>query len=175
MRLRIGDKVVHPLHGAGIVKDMRSITLNGVTRDLYIVEIPHTKQQVFLPTTEVDAHPLRRVISAEGLPALAEVLAAGPQPLPEKSSFRFTWCSAHLRFAQPLALAELVRDLSAILRANDRPRVGDQQVWERARELLCAEWALAADISFEAAETRINRALTEGANHRRKIIKVAKR
>lgn len=33
----IGDKVVHPMHGAGIIKDMKKIILAGVERDYYVV------------------------------------------------------------------------------------------------------------------------------------------
>ncbi len=33
----IGDKVVHPMHGAGIIKDMKKIMLSGVERDYYVV------------------------------------------------------------------------------------------------------------------------------------------
>lgn len=33
----IGDKVVHPMHGAGIIKDMKEIELGGVKRDYYVV------------------------------------------------------------------------------------------------------------------------------------------
>lgn len=33
----IGDKVVHPMHGAGIIKDMKKIMLGGVEREYYMV------------------------------------------------------------------------------------------------------------------------------------------
>lgn len=33
----IGDKVVHPMHGAGIIKDMKRISIAGIERDYYVV------------------------------------------------------------------------------------------------------------------------------------------
>lgn len=33
----IGDKVVHPMHGAGIIKDRKTIVLAGVEREYYVV------------------------------------------------------------------------------------------------------------------------------------------
>ncbi len=33
----IGDKVVHPMHGAGIVESIVQKKVNGVTRDYYIL------------------------------------------------------------------------------------------------------------------------------------------
>ena len=36
----IGDKVVHPMHGAGIVESIVQKKVNGVTRDYYILKLP---------------------------------------------------------------------------------------------------------------------------------------
>lgn len=33
----VGDKVVHPMHGAGIIKNMKKITIGGIERDYYEV------------------------------------------------------------------------------------------------------------------------------------------
>lgn len=33
----VGDKVVHPMHGAGIIKDLKKITLGGVEREYFVV------------------------------------------------------------------------------------------------------------------------------------------
>lgn len=33
----IGDKVVHPMHGAGIIKDIKKIVLAGVEREYFVV------------------------------------------------------------------------------------------------------------------------------------------
>ena len=33
----IGDKVVHPMHGAGTIKDVQKIVLGGVEREYYVV------------------------------------------------------------------------------------------------------------------------------------------
>ena len=33
----VGDKVVHPMHGAGIIKDLKKIMLGGVEREYYVI------------------------------------------------------------------------------------------------------------------------------------------
>lgn len=33
----VGDKVVHPMHGAGIIKDLKKMVLGGVEREYYVV------------------------------------------------------------------------------------------------------------------------------------------
>ncbi len=33
----IGDKVVHPMHGAGVIKDLKKIMLGGIEREYYVV------------------------------------------------------------------------------------------------------------------------------------------
>lgn len=33
----VGDKVVHPMHGAGIIKDLKKMVLGGIEREYYVV------------------------------------------------------------------------------------------------------------------------------------------
>ncbi len=37
---RIGDKIVHPMHGAGIVDQIVTRKVNGVLRDYYSLKLP---------------------------------------------------------------------------------------------------------------------------------------
>ena len=37
---QIGDKVVHPMHGAGIVESIVQKKVDGVVRDYYIMKLP---------------------------------------------------------------------------------------------------------------------------------------
>lgn len=33
----VGNKVVHPMHGAGIIKDLKKINVGGIEREYYVV------------------------------------------------------------------------------------------------------------------------------------------
>lgn len=37
---QVGDKIVHPMHGAGIIDSIVQKKVNGVVRDYYILKLP---------------------------------------------------------------------------------------------------------------------------------------
>ena len=37
---QVGDKIVHPMHGAGVIDEIATRKINGVTRDYYILKLP---------------------------------------------------------------------------------------------------------------------------------------
>ena len=47
---QIGDKVVHPMHGAGIVDSIVQKKVNGVMRDYYVLKLPVRAMVVMVPT-----------------------------------------------------------------------------------------------------------------------------
>jgi CarD family transcriptional regulator len=61
----VGDKVVHPLHGAGIIKSMKKITLGGVERDYYVVCFVVGNMISDIPVEGCDKIGIREVISKD--------------------------------------------------------------------------------------------------------------
>lgn len=61
----IGDKVVHPMHGAGIIKDIKKIVLSGVEREYYVVCFAVGNMISDIPVTGCDKIGIRDVISKD--------------------------------------------------------------------------------------------------------------
>lgn len=59
----IGDKVVHPMHGAGIIKDMKKIMLRGVEREYYVVSFIVGNMISDIPVDSCEKIGIRDVIS----------------------------------------------------------------------------------------------------------------
>ena len=47
---QVGDKIVHPMHGAGIVDSIVQKKVNGVVREYYILKLPVGGMLVMIPT-----------------------------------------------------------------------------------------------------------------------------
>ena len=47
---QVGDKIVHPMHGAGIIDSIVQKKVNGVVRDYYILKLPVGGMLVMIPT-----------------------------------------------------------------------------------------------------------------------------
>lgn len=61
----IGDKVVHPMHGAGIIKDMKKIVLAGVEREYYVVCFAVGSMISDIPVDGCDKIGIREVIAKD--------------------------------------------------------------------------------------------------------------
>lgn len=48
---QVGDKIVHPMHGAGVIDSIVTKKVNGVVRDYYILKLPVGGMLVMIPTS----------------------------------------------------------------------------------------------------------------------------
>ena len=65
MAYKVGDKVAHPLHGAGIISDIQSKRINGTTRDYYALDIMTGSILVLVPVDSSDIVGLRPIVSQD--------------------------------------------------------------------------------------------------------------
>lgn len=71
---QIGDKIVHPMHGAGVVDEIVTRKVNGVLRDYYSLKLPVGGMLVMIPTENCGAIGVRSILSrAETERVLGEI------------------------------------------------------------------------------------------------------
>ena len=71
---QIGDKVVHPLHGAGVIEDIVERTIDGAPAQYYALKLALDDTQIFIPTDACDKLGVRPVCSREQASALLRQL-----------------------------------------------------------------------------------------------------
>ena len=77
---QVGDKIVHPMHGAGIVESIVQKKVNGVMRDYYVLKLPVRAMVVMIPTDSCEEIGVRPIV--DGAQA-DRVLAAIRQVVPD--------------------------------------------------------------------------------------------
>ncbi|MDQ0216395.1 CarD family transcriptional regulator [Oikeobacillus pervagus] len=58
---QVGDKIVYPMHGAGVVKAIEDKEILGKTQQYYIIQMLIDNMQVMIPTNNVDNIGIRPV------------------------------------------------------------------------------------------------------------------
>ena len=58
----IGDKVVYPMHGAGIIESIEEREILGELKKYYIMKIPIGEMKVMIPINNVEGIGIRDVI-----------------------------------------------------------------------------------------------------------------
>lgn len=155
---QIGDKVVHPMHGAGIVESIVQKEVNGVTREYYILKLPVRSMVVMVPTEHSGEIGVRPVVgSAEADRILASI---SQLPVETVSSWnrRYRMNMERMKSGNLFEVARVVKSLT--LRENDRGlSTGERKMLHAAKQILISELVMSKDSSYEDMEEQINIAL----------------
>ena len=155
---RVGDKIVHPMHGAGIVDEIVTRKVNGVLRDYYSLRLPVGGMLVMIPTENCAEIGVRAVLTAEEADrVLGEIATVQVEQEPNWNQ-RYRENMLRLKSGDLLEVAKVVKCL--MLRDSRRwLSTGERKRRHSAKQILISEIGMAQDISYHEAEIRINRAL----------------
>ena len=158
MSFQIGDKVVHPMYGAGILESVVQKKVNGVTREYYIMKLPERSMVVMIPVENSEEIGVRPVVDRARADA---VLAAIPGIQVEMTSnwnHRYRENMERLKSGDLLEVARVVKGLTV----RDTARglsTGERKMLHSARQILISELVLSKSLSYEAVEQELDTAL----------------
>jgi CarD family transcriptional regulator len=154
---RVGDAVVHPHHGAGVVVvgRRRRRVLGAPARSCVEIEIAHTSLRIIVPCENATRVGLRAVVGRRRLGRIVEVLEDQPEVVSESWAARQKRYRAMLKGGDVLALAAVIRDLAHRHAARDLPP-GERALYERSRRVLASELRFVLDIDVDDAMSFID-------------------
>ena len=155
---QVGDKVVHPMHGAGVVESIVQKKVDGVVRDYYILKLPNRSMVVMIPTDSSEEIGVRPIV--DGAQA-DRVLAAIPNIQVEMTAnwnHRYRENMERMKSGDLFEVAWVIKGLTA----RDHARglsTGERKMLHSAKQILISEIVLAKSVSYESAEEALNPAL----------------
>lgn len=160
IRFTVGDRVVYPMHGAGLIESVEEQQVLGRCRDYYVLRLPVGNMKVMVPVDGVEDCGLRAVMDPATVDAVLAVLAADVPPVTSSGNWnrRFRANVDKLKTGNPCDTAEVIRDLTHRERVKGLSS-GERKMLENARRMLVSEIVLAAGIGEEVAEELIDRML----------------
>ena len=153
---QIGDKVVHPMYGAGVVDSIVQKTVDDVERDYYILKLPNRSMVVMVPTENCEEIGVRRVVDQ----AQADrVLAAIPDiQIEMTANWNHRYRENMEKSGDLLEVARVIKGLT--LRDQKRGlSTGERKMLHSAKQILISEIVLSKSVSYESAEAELNTAL----------------
>ncbi|MCK9250198.1 MAG: CarD family transcriptional regulator [Solirubrobacteraceae bacterium] len=148
---QVGDNVVYPHHGAGVVRARAPRKVLGEERDYLKIRILHNDMTVHVPCDQANAVGLRRVIDEETMRTVLGVLGGPCTEMPKNWNRRFKHNREKIKTGDIHELAEVVRNL-ATREAEKGLSTGEKQMFTRAKKVLASELMYALDKSEEEAE-----------------------
>jgi CarD family transcriptional regulator len=157
----VGDKVVHPGYGPGVIKGIERRQVISEEKDYYIIEILTGNATLMTPVAQADRVGLRPAMSDASIKQLLEMLSEAPDTLSEDFRERQVDIDERLKEGDVLVTARVIRDMMWYGHANDLTK-RDTQLMQRAEELVAGELALAKGIEVKEALEKMQ-AILEGA------------
>jgi CarD family transcriptional regulator len=153
----VGDKVVCASHGAGSIVGIERKEVFGSLRDYITLQIRHNCLTVMIPVENAERR-LRRVVSADAIDGVFEVLRGRPATATSKWHDRLKGVREKLGTGNVLDVAEVVRDFAARSADKGLP-LSEKQLAAKAQKILVSELMYACDVSEGEASTLLEEAL----------------
>ena len=153
----IGDKVVHPHHGAATITKQTKQIVDGSRKDYFVLEIATDQLTVFVPIDNIE-EAIRPVISKTAARKVFALFKEEPQEAGSNWSRWYKVLNEKMTSGDIYQVAEVVRDLTFAQQTKGiSPAL--KRMLSRARLTLTSELRFALKIDEEEAVRRLDRAL----------------
>jgi len=151
----IGDKIVYPMHGAGVIEAIEEKEILGETHKYYILKMPIGDMKVMIPLEKVEKIGLREVIKKSEIIDVLAVLKGKKSKMPSNWNKRYRANMEKIKSGDIYEVAEVVRNL--MLRDKEKGlSTGERKMLQNAKQILISELILVQNIDETEAENMIN-------------------
>ena len=158
MEYQIGDIIVHPLHGAGIIQEIEYKRVEGKVKGYYVLMIPKGDMRVMIPVDSCEQLGVRPILD---LAALTDILREIPKlPVIDESNWnrRCRENMLRLKSGELLEVAVVIKSL-VWREARFGLSNGERKMLHSAKQILVSEMMLIQGMDYEAAEQQLYDAL----------------
>ena len=154
----IGDKVVYPMHGAGVIEKIEEREILGELKSYYILHIPYGKMEVMVPVDKCAEAGLRAIVNKPEIKAVLDVLSGPSTEMDDNWNRRLRDNNEKLKSGDPRQVAEVIRNLVRVERVK-KLSAGEKKLLTNARQILSSEIVLVCAVSEERADAMIDGAI----------------
>lgn len=160
MEFKVGDKVVYPNHGVGVIEEVARRSIGDVDGRFYCLRILSTDSTVMVPVDNTEAVGLRRVLTRRQTTQVMKTLRDGEVTTYDDWKGRFQANSDKMRTGDIRAVAEVLKSLT-MLNEIKPLSYRERRMLDRARFLLISELAEASGKNSTDVESKLDDALAE--------------
>jgi CarD family transcriptional regulator len=137
----VGDKVVYPMHGAGVIESIEEKEILGDRKKYYVMKMPIGDMKVMVPMDNILRVGLREVIDKEMLEQVFVVLKDHSEEMSTNWNRRYRDNLDKIKSGNILDVAGVVRNLTL----RDRGKglsTGERKMLDSAKQILISELIL---------------------------------
>ena len=159
---QIGDKVFHPIHGAGTIVEVKERSSLGSARQYYSISLlSQPKTVLMVPVRAAQEIGLRPPLHQSDLARVWSVLRDDPETLPTDHEQRYEVLRDRLREGNALHIAAALRDMAWREKTERRMTKQGKELYDESLMLLAGEVAIIQNSGLTAAAAQIVETLRE--------------
>lgn len=159
---KIGDKIVYPVHGAGVIVDIESKVILGEKKEYYVMKIPVNEMKVLVPLGSMADVGIRDIKSPEEMDKVLDVLKDPTKAkMPANWNRRYRFHQDKIKTGDLEEIAKVIKNLESL----DREKAlstGERKILNTARQIILSEMVLVYDKSFDEVVALVDKTMAEG-------------
>ena len=156
---KVGDKIVYPMHGAGIIENIEEKSILDEKQTYYIIRMPG-EVKVLVPTAKAEEIGVRNIIDKETAGKVISVLEQDSTEMSMKWNKRYRDNVEKMKSGNIFEIADIVRNLSFKQKEKSLSTT-EKKMLLNAKQILVSELVLAQDSTTENIEELVNNKINE--------------
>lgn len=147
----VGDKVVYPMHGAGIIEGIEEKEILGEIRKYFIMRMPIGDMKVMVPVDNVEEVGVREIIDPSELDRVISILKGNKTSMPQNWNRRYRINMDRIKSGDIFEIAAVVRNL-LMMDLEKGLSTGEKKMLSSAKQMLLSEMVLVSNSDIEKIE-----------------------
>ena len=143
---QIGDNIVYPMHGAGIIKAIEEKEISGVKQQYFVIKMLISNMQVMIPTGKILSSSIRPVTDIIALKHIIHIFQHGESDRLLTWKQRYKVNTDKIKTGEIQEGAEVVRDLMR-MKKEKALNTSEKTMLDNAHEFLISELGLIKGIT----------------------------
>ena len=160
MTFQVGEKVVYPNHGVGIIENISSRTFGTQSERFYLLRLSYNALTVMVPFSHVEQVGLRRITRNGEIAKMLNFLACGEAKHANDWKDRFKENSVKMQNGGLMEVAAVLKGL-VILQSQKPLSFREKKMLDRARIMLVTELATSRGLKEPEAVDLLNKAVSK--------------
>ena len=150
---KVGDKIVYPMHGAGVIETIEERSILDEKQSYYIIKMPG-EVKVMVPTAKAEEIGVRNIIDKETAGKVINVLEQDSTEMSMKWNKRYRDNVEKMKSGDIFEVADIVRNLS--FKQKDKGlSTTEKKMLLNAKQILVSELVLAESKGKEEIESLV--------------------
>ena len=150
MKFNVGDKIVYPMHGAGVVEAIEEKSIGNEKQAYYIIKMPG-EVKVMVPTAKAEEIGVRNIINQETAVKVINTLEQDCTEMSVKWNKRYRDNVEKMKSGDIYEVADIVRNLT--FKQKDKGlSTTEKKMLLNAKQILVSELVLAGNKEKEEVE-----------------------